>query len=87
MMSRIIVHTATGPATIQIGKDEISICRCGLSKNHKGLCDKSHLKTRDEEKDKLYVYEEDGSRYAVEEEVDCAEGECDCDDKECQCQE
>ncbi|KKP70241.1 hypothetical protein A2X44_00850 [candidate division CPR3 bacterium GWF2_35_18] len=74
-MSRLVVRTANEPSEVKIQDKSIWICRCGLSKNPLGLCDKSHKKTLDEKKDTMYVYKDDGSRYEVEEDCECSCGD------------
>ncbi len=69
-MPRLVQKTAHGP--IMVG--DKAICMCGLSKNQP-FCDKSHLKTKDEEESKLYVYTEDG-REEVTTGDDCEGGCC-----------
>lgn len=69
-MPRLVTKTAQAP--IQVG--DKTICMCGLSKNQP-FCDKSHLKTLDEDKTKLYVYTEDGRDEVVTGD-DCEGGCC-----------
>jgi CDGSH-type Zn-finger protein len=52
------------PYLIKEGKFPMAICGCGLSAN-KPYCDGSHRKTRDEEAEKLYKYDESGNRAEV----------------------
>ena len=61
-MSRCIKHTAQEPARLVVGGQQISICRCGLSKNPNGFCDGSHNKTLDEQEGICYCYDETGER-------------------------
>ena len=62
-MARIIIKRDHGPMEIPPSEKSRWICMCGLSKNQP-FCDSSHKKTRDEE-DKLYKYNEDGSREEI----------------------
>lgn len=60
-MARLVKHTEKGPYLIKEGKFSMAICGCGLSAN-KPYCDGLHRKTRDEETEKLYKYDEAGNR-------------------------
>jgi len=58
-MSRLVKHAAQSPAKHTTPKgDDIYICRCGLSKDEKGLCDGSHQKTQGEDAGKVYSYDD-----------------------------
>ena len=81
-MSRIVKKTAHGPFMAQPTDKPVAMCMCGLSKNQP-FCDGSHMKTQDEEKDKTYIYSDDGSRKEVCE--CCSDEKCDCECKDCQC--
>ncbi len=59
-MPRLVEKTAHAP--LQVG--DKFICMCGLSKNQP-FCDKSHLKTVDEDESKLYVYTKDGREEVI----------------------
>lgn len=64
-MPRLVLHTATGPSELKTPKgDSIWICRCGLTTNADGTCNSNHKKLRvaEEEKGKVYRYDEDGER-------------------------
>lgn len=64
-MVREVTHTATGPRIIEPEdideeKDDVAVCRCGLSAEYP-FCDGTHRETLDEEDDTRYRYErEDG---------------------------
>ncbi len=74
-MPRLVKKTAHSPHTIQPTDTPVAICMCGLSKNQP-FCDSSHLKTRDEDEQKIYWYNDDGSRKEV---CDCgSDQKCDC---------
>lgn len=64
-MTRLIRHDATGPAIIEVEGVTIEICQCGLSRN-KPFCDGSHMQTKGEVAGKLYVYDEQQHRVAIE---------------------
>ena len=70
-MSRLVKHTATTPAKVTTPSgDDVFVCRCGLTKNEKGMCDGSHKKTQDEDKGKVYCYDQDLKREEVDEKVE-----------------
>ena len=71
-MPRLVKKEAHGPK--EVG-DKL-ICMCGLSKNQP-FCDKSHLKTLDEDEAKLYWYDEDGKREEITTDSDECCGGCD----------
>jgi len=60
-MARLVKHTEQGPYLIKEGKFPLAICACGLSSN-KPYCDGTHRKTRDEEAETLYQYDDTGNR-------------------------
>lgn len=73
-MARLIVKTAKGPQEIKPQEKPVWTCMCGLSKNAP-FCDKSHLKTIDEEEDVLYMYDPVTGQRSVEAvEEDCCGG-------------
>ncbi len=64
-MARLVRHERNRPFLIQAGGQNIAICGCGLSKNLP-YCDGTHKITRDEEPDKLFVYDEELHRTSVQ---------------------
>jgi CDGSH-type Zn-finger protein len=57
-MARLIISTKDSPYEHVLPSGEkVHICMCGLSGKYP-LCNGSHLKARDEDKDKIYIYNE-----------------------------
>lgn len=74
-MSRLVIHTAKEPKKVA-GKDgDLFICMCGLSTN-KPFCSGAHKTIKEEAKDELNVYDEDGSSLSVEGNHDHEDGCC-----------
>lgn len=64
-VARVVRLDRSRPFLIQVGGQNLAICACGLSKN-KPYCDGTHKITRDEEPEKLYAYDEQRNRSAVQ---------------------
>lgn len=61
---RIIFHTAKRPKPYKTPNGEtIYICMCGLSQTYP-ICHGDHAKVRDEDENKIYLYDQQGSRLA-----------------------
>ena len=59
-MARMVKHERNSPYEIAAGTElPVYICACGLSKN-KPFCDGTHRRTRDEDQQGEYVYDEAG---------------------------
>jgi len=59
-MARMIRHDKNSPYEVPEGTElPLYICACGLSKN-KPFCDGTHKKTRDENPDDTYLYDDTG---------------------------
>jgi len=56
-MARLVICTEKKPLKFEVNGETIAICQCGLSKK-RPYCDGSHKRARDEDDNKLYVYDE-----------------------------
>jgi len=60
VMARLVRHDKNAPYEIPAGTElPAYICACGLSKN-KPFCDGTHRKTRDENPQEVYSYDDNG---------------------------
>lgn len=60
-MARILKLHRDGPYKVSPQPRGVWICGCGLSKNLP-YCDGSHSQARSEDKDYIYIYDEERSR-------------------------
>ncbi|MEM3832761.1 MAG: hypothetical protein QW128_04070 [Thermoprotei archaeon] len=61
-MMRVIFHTAKRPYLYKTPNGEtIHICMCGLSQTYP-ICHGDHAKVRDEDENKIFLYDNQGSR-------------------------
>jgi len=65
-MTRIIKLDKKEPYLIEIENKKVWVCACGLS-SKKPYCDGSHKLTKDEDDNKLYLYNEEKERKIVKE--------------------
>ncbi len=65
-MARIIKLDKKEPYLIEIENKKVWVCGCGLSLK-KPYCDGSHKLTKDEDDNKLYLYNEQKERRIVKE--------------------
>jgi len=73
-MPRLVIHDQSSPAEVKTKSgDSVWICRCGLTVNEDGTCSGKHNFVKDEEKEKLYCYDEKFQREEVD---DCHNCRC-----------
>ena len=81
-MARLVVFKDKEPTLLTIGGETVKICRCGLTKDPKGLCDQTHLISKDEDDNATYFYDATLKRELVDliadDEDDCCGGSCGC---------
>ncbi len=65
IMGRIVLHERNRPYVVKVGDKELHLCGCGLSEN-KPYCDGHHMKTTNEDKNKVYLYDHEGNRIEVQ---------------------
>jgi len=61
-MARIVNRTRGSPYPVTIGGETKYICGCGLSSTQP-FCNGAHKITREEDPNKLYWYDEAGTRF------------------------
>ncbi|HDZ54110.1 MAG TPA: CDGSH iron-sulfur domain-containing protein [Candidatus Nealsonbacteria bacterium] len=64
-MTRLVEHAEKSPVQVDTTGEPIFVCRCGLTRNEKGLCDGSHQKAQDEKEGKLYCYDKQLNRKEI----------------------
>jgi len=55
-MPRMIYHDQNGPQEVPPSEQSAWICMCGLSQDYP-FCDGAHKQARQEDPDKIYVYD------------------------------
>ena len=86
-MARQVIKRAHDPAEVKVGDHSVWICMCGLSQNQP-YCDNSHLNTKDELEDVIYIYDKDDQKIgAYEEGEEFAESDGCCGGGCCGCEE
>ena len=64
-MARIVKRDRGGPYPVTVGAETKYICGCGLSRNQP-FCDGTHRIAKDEPAAKVYWYDADNVRHAME---------------------
>ena len=57
-MARLVKLCEKKPLKLEGKEEDYYICQCGLSDKFP-FCDGAHKKTKDEEEDKIYIYDKD----------------------------
>lgn len=68
-MPRYVRSDRDGPIRIDPQEKPVFVCGCGLTKNFP-FCDGTHKGCKDEDPQKVYIYNDDGTRREISSEAD-----------------